>query len=481
VTNGDQDAEEQLKSEVMNARTAKKMRLEMEMGLQFCSFLHSTVRQILLEMDRPDIVPPPTLGGTTFSSSSSSLAASPRPAGSGSFSRTLNTDGFAHQQPPSPRALGLVPPSPLARASSTASQLSQASTHGSSVGKSSISPGNSSSSTLRKLRKKRVPPSTEPSIPPELESSAANKRLTKKQQVTRLFEWLRFRPLKAGDLVAARLTSRDLWILAKVCRDYGHSHSTVAATPGDFLQLSTTRRDQLFQREKVAVTDVEDAEERPKMVPRNLVLPLPRSFGEASEWCSRYRKGSRVYAMYPQTTSLYAATVVDSTSYCRDEDDICVVEFDGDEPDDDESGGIPRCHVPARFVCLIPKEFPASSSAPSGHPSSSSSSAAAVASNRSRSAQGPTLTKRARELPIQQRQKREAAAATAVVAAAPSPPSHLSISSMNDSSVTEAAAAALSSGSGGGGDLMNVDLDDLDFEGGLPGLDFDDDLDFSLD
>jgi hypothetical protein len=46
----------------------------------------------------------------------------------------------------------------------------------------------------------------------------------------------------------------------------------------------------------------------------------------------RIKKGSRVYAMYPQTTSLYSATVIDSTTYCREDDDIIVVEFDGEEP-----------------------------------------------------------------------------------------------------------------------------------------------------
>ena len=35
--------------------------------------------------------------------------------------------------------------------------------------------------------------------------------------------------------------------------------------------------------------------------------------------------------MYPNTTSLYSATVVDNTTYCRGDDDIIVVEFDGDE------------------------------------------------------------------------------------------------------------------------------------------------------
>jgi hypothetical protein len=92
-----------------------------------------------------------------------------------------------------------------------------------------------------------------------------------------------------------------------------------------------------------------------------------------------------VYAMYPQTTSLYSATVIDSTTYCRGDDDIIVVEFDGEEPGMfstpplsalisytifhtacfcwilDVIGQVPKYHIPARFVTLIPKEFPASS------------------------------------------------------------------------------------------------------------------------
>ncbi len=62
--------------------------------------------------------------------------------------------------------------------------------------------------------------------------------------------------------------------------------------------------------------------------------------------------------MYPNTTSLYSATVVDNTTYCRNDDDIIVVDFDGDEPD--ANGALPQCHVPARFVTLIPREYPAS-------------------------------------------------------------------------------------------------------------------------
>lgn len=166
---------------------------------------------------------------------------------------------------------------------------------------------------------------------------------------------LRFRPLRQGDPVAARTSSRDVWILARVMQDYP-GPSKMA--PFEFLRLTDSRRDQLY-RLKVVIQDVEDDTSTPIKVARNLCLPLPRSPYEAAEWCSRYlKKGSRVYAMYPQTTALYSATVVDNTTYCRGDDDIVVVEFDGDEPD--ESGKIPSCHIPARFVSLVPGEFPGS-------------------------------------------------------------------------------------------------------------------------
>ena len=93
-------------------------------------------------------------------------------------------------------------------------------------------------------------------------------------------------------------------------------------------------------------------------VERQLVLPLPRSYEEAAEWGARYKKGSRVYAMYPQTTSLYPGTVVDNSTYCRGFDDIIVVEFDEEELD--ATGSVKQYHIPARFVTLVPREFHAS-------------------------------------------------------------------------------------------------------------------------
>lgn len=111
-------------------------------------------------------------------------------------------------------------------------------------------------------------------------------------------------------------------------------------------------------RDKVVVKDHEEKDsDRNNLVNRSLVLPLARSHDEAADWGSRLKKGSRVYCMYPMTTSLYAATVMDNSTYCRGDDDIIVVEFDGDEAD--ATGKMPHYHIPARFVTLIPREFPA--------------------------------------------------------------------------------------------------------------------------
>ncbi len=85
--------------------------------------------------------------------------------------------------------------------------------------------------------------------------------------------------------------------------------------------------------------------------------------------------------MYPNTTSLYPATVTDSTTYCRGDDDIIVVEFDGEEPD--ATGMIPKCHIPARFVTLIPREF-SSSQPPSANKSNKRKSLTAASENRSK-------------------------------------------------------------------------------------------------
>ena len=113
-----------------------------------------------------------------------------------------------------------------------------------------------------------------------------------------------------------------------------------------------------------------------RVIARKHVLPLPTSTSEGNTWGSRARKGSRVYAIYPHTTSLYPGTVVNNTTWCKGEDNIIVVEFDGEEGETrpsrflyrmfcrstsqffDDTGANSHRHIPARFVTLMPRESP---------------------------------------------------------------------------------------------------------------------------
>ena len=184
---------------------------------------------------------------------------------------------------------------------------------------------------------------------------SGKRKLTKKEVGYRSFNITRFRSLKAGDYVAARMASHELWVLARVTKDW----DALNVSHTELLNMSEAKRTALFSNQMVHIQDIEEYDgdvNKSKLVARHLILPLPRTFDEAEDWCTRCRKGTRVYAMYPNTTSLYCATAVDNTTYCRGDDDIVVVEFDGDE---DDNHNLPQRHIPARFVTLIPPEFPA--------------------------------------------------------------------------------------------------------------------------
>lgn len=344
----DQDAEEALKLDVMNTRTAKKFKSECEMGEEFCIFLHELLRQLIVEMD-PSFSPPDPL---THKGIPSVLLQARERQKQGLPMVVAEPTAF----PTMNTGIQMA----LANSMLAASKLTNVTAHvPQKSDQSAANSGLASESTLRKSRKKKLPPSNEPPVS-IAEFDPSGKRLfSKKEHAFRVAEVLRFRTLRKGDFVAARLSSRDLWILARVQQDF----ATHKLSPGELLHLSEARRSQLF-REKVILQDVEDAGSN-HAVARDLVLPLPRSFSEAAEWCARLKKGYRVYAMYPQTTSLYSATVIDSTMYARGDDDIVVVEFDGDEPDA-ITGTIPKCHIPARFVILIPRHFAAANPQPTG-------------------------------------------------------------------------------------------------------------------
>ena len=422
----DQQAEENvLKNEIMNARTAKKIKQELDGGIQFCVLLHDTIRSIIQQMD-PSIPPVEPLSSSAFARSTStskpsaimSALSSPPPSMSVPNGTSSTGTKAGTNKLPVPgnttttamaRSNALVPPSLLNAKNGP-------------TGSSPANNNNTTGSTLRRHRRTKHAPSGEILIQlPDVDEVTGKRQTTKKSQPNRLSDVIRYRALRQGDPVAARVTSRDLWILARVVKDYPGTN----LTPIEFLRLSDSRREQLF-KEKVLIQDVEEHDggaAAAVLVSRSLVLPLPRNVTEAAEWGNFYRfykKGSRVYAMYPQTTALYTATVVDCTTYCRREDDIIVVEFDGGEADP-ATGKLPACHIPARFVTLIPKEFPGSH-APTG----------ANALNGGASNNSTSNSKRKRIASIDQ---------------------SLDV------------------------DLMNGVLDDLEFDGDLPGFD---DLDFDL-
>lgn len=338
-----QAAEEALKKEIMNSRTAKKLKTELESGIDFCELMHETIRSIIKDIN-PMFVPPPPLGKELPDQNAKPM---PAPGISATAPPISQAMPFSGQMPVPSTSVDkgvqhLPPASPMQSKVSNPSSTS------------AVSPSYPHGSSLRKLRKKKLPPNAEPAPKLSEFDESGKKRYPKKEQLHRISQVLRFRALREGDLVAARPSSRDLWILAKVLKSY----PGFTMAPDEFLQLSESKRDNLF-REKVLIKDVEEKHDGSSvLVDRKLILPLPRNFSEAADWGQRVKKGSRVYAMYPQTTSLYPATVVDNSTYCRDDDDIVVVEFDGDEPD--TTGMIPKCHIPARFVTIIPREFAAS-------------------------------------------------------------------------------------------------------------------------
>jgi hypothetical protein len=369
-----QQEEELLKKEIMNPRTAKKLKGELEAGLTFCATVCNVLRGVLFDFDPslspvlpphlniPKIKPPPVHTFLIPSIPPNTISGQQQQQQQQQQQRLLNASGITSTGV-SKIAKGSVKskssttqgtrPTSVSKQTQQQKQRQQSSASQNTTS----SPGDPGSSTLRRLRKTVNKTSgvsiiaTEPAfvnLPPEYDTISNKRTCTKKEYQYRVFQLLRYRDLKQGDYCAARLSSRDLWILAKVLKEYKTTSLTSIYTlaPLEFLTLSDARRDALFQKERVMLEDVEDQREQTygTQVARNLVLPLARTHFEANEWATRLlKKGSRVYAMYPQTTSLYAATVIDSTTYCRGDDDIIVVQFDGEEAD--ITGQFPSYHV----------------------------------------------------------------------------------------------------------------------------------------
>jgi hypothetical protein len=173
--------------------------------------------------------------------------------------------------------------------------------------------------------------------------------LTKKEAGIRAFEISRWRSMLVGDLCCCKVSPQDdHWMVGRVAMAWnpppGASYKSIAA-------MKPAERAAVL--DKVAVLDADTTAQREgqqlpmHVMDRGNVLPLPRSVLEAAQWGSRYKKKTPLLAVYPDTTTLYPATAVDNSTYCRGDDDVVVCEFKDD-------GGAKR-HVLARHVTLYPE------------------------------------------------------------------------------------------------------------------------------
>ena len=315
----DQVEEEKLKKDIMNPRTANKMKKELEQGIQYCTTLHTLLRGILIDIE-PKLGPylpnaiitpgeessdqqhqqrqyPPQMISPYASSSmlatmiqqqkhQMALAAAASAAGANNRSNTNKSgnkkskDSKLKDPKSSKKKKGAN--AAEAQQQKEKQQEQQKKQLPPQSMKTTASPGDPSGSTLRKLRKKKLPANTEPPVDiPEFDPSG-RRVCSKKEHHIRIFKALRFRALRHGDFVAARLSSRDLWILAMVQKDY----PTFDMFPVAFVKLTDQKRDALF-KDRVIVQDVEDKDKKPASVARNLVLPLPRTYSEAADWAQR--------------------------------------------------------------------------------------------------------------------------------------------------------------------------------------------------
>uniref|UniRef100_A0A7S2V2U9 SGF29 C-terminal domain-containing protein n=1 Tax=Fibrocapsa japonica TaxID=94617 RepID=A0A7S2V2U9_9STRA len=135
---------------------------------------------------------------------------------------------------------------------------------------------------------------------------------------------------RINDQVAAKVSSHNLWILTTVKKH--HASQDIWEVVDD---------------------DDQSAEERHHFVKRNclLVLASEEESAAGSGLAEHYPVGTRVLAMYPETTSFYQATISAGVFLSVDGKELCVVQFDDDE---DETGQLPHREVPVRFIAVPP-------------------------------------------------------------------------------------------------------------------------------
>jgi len=180
---------------------------------------------------------------------------------------------------------------------------------------------------------------------------APGRKMTKKELAYWRYELNRFKTLKGGGFVVLKPSNQETRVLARVVKDWIGPNLTLP----QLMSLSQANRDSIAASQ-VALQHAEGFNMvdsfKLKSVRRSSVLPLPCNHEEEYESLMRCNKGTRVYAMYPSTMSLYPATVVDNITFSKGNEKMCVVQFDGDE--DKSTGTVPQRKVPARFLTMIP-------------------------------------------------------------------------------------------------------------------------------
>jgi hypothetical protein len=363
---------DQLAPHILNANTLKRMTEDLAAGIDFCKSLEKattdTCNYILkktggkkLSISAPADVQLPNGNSPRASpkgTPKSSQAPSPIPTNSSSADGG-STSATSSSTATSSRKGGAAEKQTAALESDDAT-LAAAAALDPQIG----------SSTYRRNRKSKIPPSLPASTVVDaqikqlkhdadrayLECSdpKGNRVLTKKEISYRAFELSRYRDLVPGDFVATRMSSQELLILTKVLQPW--------TQPDDVPVVNLLKMPEAKRKQQMGVVSLIDADEHsdvppvPITIPRVDVMTLPKNHLEAAMWGQRYKKGMRVWAMYTKTTTFYPGTVVDHSTYCRGDDDIVVVEFDGDE----EGFILPQRHIPARFVTLIGNEDPLS-------------------------------------------------------------------------------------------------------------------------
>eukprot|EP00804_Cyclotella_cryptica_P018529 CCRYP_004340-RA/>CCRYP_004340-RA protein AED:0.31 eAED:0.31 QI:280/1/1/1/0.66/0.42/7/1189/509 len=192
TSGGDELDDEHMKKKTFNARLAKKLHSEMKQGLMFCNMMTEVLKSIVTEID-PDnpllSIPMPKVFDPDTSEMSGNVPSKPN-----GITKESLADHSEYTQSIGNRPKNLP--------------------HGAET----FAEGNPIGSTLRK-RDNHAGDAQDPALL-QLISDDDGKKLTKKEIGYRLFEGTRYRTLEPGDFVAAKVSSQDLWILARVVKEW---------------------------------------------------------------------------------------------------------------------------------------------------------------------------------------------------------------------------------------------------------------------